>query len=194
MSDIKYVPGELVSPYSVAIPEVNLELDPKILEDHKITWAQALRTSERTLALAAAPILGYQGVYQRLVSTFGRRITASALVQLGDDQYWLPSVSYVKAFLKESNLNSRFKWLEERFDCDDFSYALKGEMSKTWYKMGAFQAGFGGGIIWGEFSWVNGAHAVNWFLDDTGVVKLVEPQSDEIYEASECSRVDLLVG
>ena len=59
-------------------------------------------------------------VQEIITTTLGSKITSDAVVRMGDVQYYLPTLNEVQQLLTESSLD-RCKWLEERFDCDDFS-------------------------------------------------------------------------
>lgn len=119
-----------------------------------------------------------------------RRILAGKLlvdpgIRFGDGSFYLPLLNEVEAILKASQSDRR-TWLAERFDCDDFAYVLKGEMSVHAYETPGLKFGLCVGIVWGYFDWVQGYHAVNWFLDDQGVLRFVEPQTDQIYDLTHC--------
>ncbi|MBX7166076.1 MAG: caspase family protein [Pirellulales bacterium] len=106
-------------------------------------------------------------------------------IRLGDSMFYLPTRNEVEQLLSASQLDRR-TWLAERFDCDDFAYALKGEASVHAYDTGDLAYGLCLGIVWGNFDWVSGYHAVNWFLDSTSKLWLIEPQNDTLYDASHC--------
>jgi hypothetical protein len=124
-------------------------------------------------------------VQEIITTTLGSKITSDAVVRMGDAQFYLPTLEEVKQLLTESSLDRR-NWLAERFDCDDFSYVLKGEFSIHAYDMGDISYGFSDGIIWGNFSWVQGYHAVNVVVTNDQVLRLIEPQKDTIYDADQC--------
>ena len=63
---------------------------------------------------------------------------------------------------------------------------LKGEFSILAYDSGDISYGFSDGIIWGNLSWVQGYHAVNLVVTNDQVLRLIEPQTDAIYEADQC--------
>jgi hypothetical protein len=140
--------------------------------------AQAAPAASGAMATAAR-------VQEIITTTLGSKITSDAVVRMGDVQYYLPTLNEVQQLLTESSLDRR-KWLEERFDCDDFSYVLKGEFSIHAYDSGDISYGFSDGIIWGNFSWVQGYHAVNLVVTNDQVLRLIEPQTDAIYDADQC--------
>jgi len=124
-------------------------------------------------------------VQEIIIATLGSKITSDAVVRMGDAQFYLPTLSEVQQLLSASALDRR-TWLAERFDCDDFSYVLKGEFSIHAYDAGDISYGFSTGIIWGNFSWVDGFHAVNLVVTNDQVLRLIEPQSDAIFDADQC--------
>lgn len=118
-----------------------------------------------------------------LRNALGSKLSSTALIRYGDGTYYLPTLTEMKQLLAASQSDRR-TWTAERFDCDDFSYVLKGESSIHSYNTADFRFGICCGIIWGNFDWVSGYHAVNWFIDATGTMYLIEPQTDAIYPVS----------
>jgi hypothetical protein len=106
-------------------------------------------------------------------------------IRYGDAVYYLPTVQEVQHILSASQLDRR-QWLQERFDCDDFAYVLKGEMSAHAYDAGELRFGLCVGMVWGNFDWVTGYHAVNWFIAADERLRFIEPQSDGMYDAQHC--------
>ncbi len=153
-----------------------------------------LRGHRFAVALAASgKVASAARVQEIITTTLGSKITSDAVVRMGDSQYYLPTLNEVQQLLTASSLDRR-KWLAERFDCDDFSYVLKGEFSIHAYDAGDISYGFSAGIIWGNFSWVQGYHAVNLVVTDDQVLRLIEPQTDAIYKADQCNgSVELIV-
>lgn len=114
-------------------------------------------------------------------------------IRFGDGSFYLPTVEQVRAILKASEADRR-TWMAERFDCDDFAYVLKGEMSVHAYAHGELRFALCVGMVWGNFDWVDGYHAVNWFVANDGELQFVEPQDDTIYDASHClGQISLLL-
>lgn len=113
-------------------------------------------------------------------------------IRYGDGMYYLPTLPEVQQILDASQLDRR-TWMAERFDCDDFAYVLKGEMSIHAYDTGSLRFGLCVGIVWGNFDWVSGYHAINWFIADDGALRFIEPQTDSMYEASRCQGSVLLL-
>lgn len=116
-----------------------------------------------------------------------------ATIRLADQYYYLPTHDEIEFILEESKLE-RMEWLADRFDCDDFSFILKGEISSHAYRATQLTCGLCSGIVWGHFAWNKGYHAANWFLDAGEKLHFIEPQWDTIHEAGLCrSGVDLLL-
>ena len=138
-------------------------------------------------ARAAGGVIAKQsGVNAIVRSQLAGKIHPSATIRYGDGTYYLPTISEIRNLLAASQSDRR-TWTAERFDCDDFSYVLKGEAAAHSYNSADFRFGLCVGIIWGNFDWVNGYHAVNWFIDSQRSLYLIEPQTDLIYRASQCS-------
>ena len=76
-------------------------------------------------------------------------------------------------FLKEDIVDKN-KYISEKYDCDDFSYQLMGNISSPKWGMLPF------GILWSETP--NGGHAINCFIDNNREVWIIEPQSDKIFK------------
>ncbi len=131
-----------------------------------------------------------QGAVQRHLTG---KLSNDSIVRYGDGSYYLPTTQEVQQILTNSQLDRR-TWMAERFDCDDFAYVLKGEMSVHAYDTGDLRFGLCVGMVWGRFDWINGYHAVNWFVDPNGVLRFIEPQTDVIYESTSCQgEISLLV-
>jgi len=90
-------------------------------------------------------------------------------IYLSDNKYWLCSEADIRKFLKLDATNKE-KYLGEIFDCDDFSYRLMGQLSTPEW------SGIAAGVIWTEL------HAACCFIDNTGKLWLIEPQTDELYD------------
>ncbi len=108
-------------------------------------------------------------------------------IHYGDTHFYLPTLAEVALILQASHLD-RKKWMQERFDCDDFAYVLKGEMSAHAYDAPDLHLGLCSGIVWGCFDWTGDEfHAVNWAVTSDEVVWLIEPQTDDIYPIERCT-------
>lgn len=142
---------------------------------------------------AGGGIASAQRVFELVQAAFAGKLVDGNIQRYGDSNFYLPTQAEVMNILTASQTDRR-TWTAERFDCDDFSYVLKGEFSVHAYDAGALSYGFALGIIWGNFSWVNGFHAVNFAVLNTGAVMLIEPQDDRVFAASQCvSGVNLIV-
>lgn len=110
--------------------------------------------------------------------------------KIGDRDYFAYAKSDLERFLSSSYVDS-IKYVAERFDCDDFSYALMGR-EKEWYSQSPYNRGSTFGIVWGdirnsETDTEIRAHAVNFFIDNNRELWLVEPQNDNIFKATKNS-------
>lgn len=80
-------------------------------------------------------------------AALGGQLGADAMVRLGDGAFYLPTLDELRFILDASALDRR-TWLAERFDCDDFSYCLKGEFSVHAYDDNPKDMGFCVGMVW----------------------------------------------
>lgn len=136
------------------------------------------------------PVNTVQGIVnQQLTGLFA----SDSGIRFGDGTYYLPTIQEVQEILSKSESDRR-TWLAERFDCDDFAYVLKGEMSVHAYDTGDIRYGLCVGMVWANFTWVKGYHAVNWFIASDGTLRFIEPQNDSIYDVSQCQgAISLLI-
>ncbi len=148
-------------------------------------------TAESPLASVPAPpaqgtLASSQDVHDVVAASLAGKFASDPGIRYGDEQFYLPSLDEIAWILGESQLDRR-TWLQNRFDCDDFAYVLKGEMSSHAYANAELTCGLCVGIAWGNFDWLEGNHAVNWFIDSTGTLGFIEPQDDRIFPASSCT-------
>ena len=111
------------------------------------------------------------------------------VIRLGDAKFYVPTLAELRAIIASSQAH-RQQYTDERFDCDDFSYVLKGEFSLHFYKAVNLVCGLAAGIIWGRFAWVQEFHSANFGLTSDHGFVLIEPQSgnqpDKLYPLTEC--------
>jgi hypothetical protein len=149
---------------------------------------------------ALTPAAGPKGVVAPASSLDGLvrqsllgKLAADPGIRFGDGSFYLPTLQEVQQILTASRLD-RETWMEERFDCDDFAYVLKAEMSVHAYKSGDMKFGLCVGMVWGNFDWVDGYHAVNWFVDNNSTLRFIEPQDDVIHDMEHCQgQISLLL-
>jgi len=90
-------------------------------------------------------------------------------IYISDNEYELCPKEDLVNFLAWDKTNN-YVYAKETFDCDDFTYRLTGNLSiPEWSRIG-----FG-------FIWTN-LHAFCLFIDNTGKLWYVEPQSDILYD------------
>lgn len=99
-----------------------------------------------------------------------------------DKTYIGVDISILTEFL-QSNDVSEFEYIPESFDCDDFSFALQGDVTK-WDSELAF------GIVW--ITKGNEGHALNWCISTEGVLYFVEPQDNGMYKFEEAEDTKIL--
>lgn len=122
----------------------------------------------------------------------GSRLADQAHVRLSEGLYLLPPLVDLMTLFAASH-RDRTQWLEERAACDDFAYALRGEIGAHAFQVGELRIELCLGLAWGCFDWAEGSHAVNWFVSEDGELRFVEPRHDDIYEREHCcGRIDYL--
>jgi hypothetical protein len=93
-----------------------------------------------------------------------------------DNFYMCPSLKAANDIIQLSRDN-RQKYVDQAFDCDDFAILLKADFSLCSYQNGSRGGGYAFGIVW--FERVK-PHAMNWMINDDGILRFVEPQGGEI--------------
>lgn len=115
---------------------------------------------------------------------------SSFFIGLSDELYYLPELEEFKKYIYKypillnplDSINGT-----EGFDCDDFSFALKGNVALFNRNVAKKTHSWAVGIIWGNFDWMREFHACNCIVSsDMGIV-LVEPQTSKIYNLSHCT-------
>jgi hypothetical protein len=116
-----------------------------------------------------------------------------------DQMYYKPTfvefrdyVKYNKISISPSNPIAR----TEGFDCDDYSFLLKGHISVFNREIARKEHSWAVGIIWGEFTWMKGLHATNWIATRDSGLWLYEPQYylDGFYPFDQCTgNVQLII-
>lgn len=139
--------------------------------------------------LLAAPDL------ERLLRTaLAGRLAPAAVLRCGDRHYYLPTRPEIALLLRASQRDRR-QHLLERYDCDDFAHAIKGEMTAHAHDTGELRHGLCVGLAWGRFDWTGPEyHAVNWVVTSDEALWLIEPQTDDIYPHPRATGdIDLIV-
>jgi hypothetical protein len=93
-------------------------------------------------------------------------------LKLSDPNYKLVDVGMLQKFLKRNKIDKR-EYKHPEHDCDDFSYILFGDVTR-WDSDLAF------GIAWG-YTPSGTYHAFNIAIDTERQVRIIEPQTDEIF-------------
>jgi len=96
-----------------------------------------------------------------------------AQILLSDGYYKTTTKKELERYLKY-DLTDTWDYIPEYFDCDDSSYSLMGHLSNPDWGCLAF------GIVWTKVP--GGAHAVNCFISNSGIVYIVEPQNDKVFK------------
>lgn len=111
-------------------------------------------------------------IREQLESKF---VPSSLKIRLPDENYTLLSPEKAKDVLVRSNVNF-VKRARTLLDCDDFAFLSKADFCMEAYKLN-LKAPYAYGIVWGKLPT---PHAMNIFVTDKLVVKLAEPQTNEI--------------
>ena len=85
-------------------------------------------------------------------------------------------------------------YADDSFDCEDFAYTCKVEISLLVRQFQNSGVNWAFGLAFGQFQWMeNGKidHACNWFVDENHEVKWLEPQNGKIYTLDYCSQGSL---
>lgn len=89
-----------------------------------------------------------------------------------DHPYWVVDKAEMVRFLKKDKTNL-FTYVEERYDCEDYTFRLLGNLSVPgWSDLAVF-------YVFGNH------HAFSCFIDDEDMVWVIEPQTDRLIPPSE---------
>lgn len=101
-----------------------------------------------------------------------------------DSRYYLPDYTELQNMLAQNPVFSSND-LGEGFDCDDYSFVLKGSFSLYGKNIG-LEASICLGIAWGLFNWRSEFHSCNWILLDNFTFWWVEPSNKNLHEVHSC--------
>lgn len=116
-------------------------------------------------------------VRKTVVSKLGNKLDKKFQIYIADGTYYLPPLKDAKEIIKNSAVD-RKTWVKDRFDCDDFAHVLKAHFAEASYKDGNRRAAHCFGVVWGMLP---NAHAINWMINEDGVLRFIEPQNDKVY-------------
>ena len=103
----------------------------------------------------------------------------SASVFMADNWKYLCRFSDVALFVA-MDINNKIDYIAEEYDCDDFSFRLKGQFSIPGWAALAL------GICW------TNNHALNCFVDEDKKLWFIEPQNDTIIDTLENIRLIIM--
>jgi hypothetical protein len=108
---------------------------------------------------------------------FGPRWLAGCprILYPSDTEYYCPPVDEALGIATNSRVDHE-KYADGGFDCDDFAYVLKGHFCEAAFVDGARRFPYCFGILWAG----QPSHALNWMINDDGLLRLVEPQRGEV--------------
>jgi hypothetical protein len=116
----------------------------------------------------SAKVLTSQELMTTVTNEFGEPCARIIL----DRTYTLIDLVWLKTFLKDYSSVDTRKYVAESFDCDSFSFVLKGEIERL-------EQGLALGLL--TVKTESGYHMLNFFVDTNKTVYLIEPQSDAIF-------------
>jgi hypothetical protein len=112
-------------------------------------------------------------------------------VGFSDSMYYLPTLNEFRKYIHYNRIaispNNPITGTEG-FDCDDYSFILKGHISIFNRDVAKKTHSWAVGIIWGNFRWVSNLHATNWVATRDKGLWLYEPQQYEngFYRFDKC--------
>lgn len=122
-------------------------------------------------------------IFDMIQATWPQNLIKSGGFQTADRAFELIDDSKVNSIYKKSPL-SKYEWVRDKFDCDDFSYVFKGAASTESYAdRDSISAGYAVGVIMGINR--SSGHAVNFFVDYSGSLKIIEPQNGTVINAAD---------
>ena len=82
---------------------------------------------------------------------------------------------------------------EQAFDCEEYAQHFKAKCAiyNLYHTDSNFPLAIG--IVWGEFTWVDGFHAANCVVLDDLTVMLIEPQMPELFAIDQCLKTELVI-
>ena len=111
--------------------------------------------------------------------------TARTYGGFADKIYYLPDHQEFSDILEQNPVFEN-PHLGEGFDCDDYSFVLKGSFS-LYAKRAELKASICLGIAWGFFDWRQDFHSCNWILLEDFSFYWVEPINKSLHRINECS-------
>jgi hypothetical protein len=110
---------------------------------------------------------------------------ANDKIKVADGTYTAYALDVLRAFLF-TDLANLFKYKKDCFDCDDFAFVVLGR-EREWFGQAEVDGGSTFGFVWGdirksETDTEPNPHAINFFVDDSKELWLVEPQNDTVFK------------
>ncbi len=114
---------------------------------------------------------------------------ADHFLGISDDKLYLPTHAEIDTIIADPRTHvTGFAGARQRFDCDDFSFVFKGNMSLYARDINGLTHSLCVGIAWGGFTWIAGRHACNWVLTQDERLRWIEPQTRLQYVRSKCRK------
>ena len=135
------------------------------------------------------PASEIQKAYEKVFGKVGwwQRLFQGQPYQFADQYYQPVNETLIKLILDNDNTNLQH-YVSEDFDCDDFTFRLMGIFSQN-----TETAAMPIFIIWLLLPDGQG-HAMISYVTNNGIVKLIEPQNDQIFSVPKDWKLMLLVG
>ena len=128
---------------------------------------------------------------QVLAKLKGKWNAKGSFMTFSDNKFYMPSYeefyNYIRA--NETVLAPKTELSKtEGFDCDDYSFLLKGHVGLYNREVAKKEHSWAVGIIWANFSWIKKFHAANLVATSDKGLMLFEPQYgiNGFYDFFEC--------
>jgi hypothetical protein len=145
------------------------------------TAPQIAQPSWQQPSAAPRPVKVYvsnEEVRRIIANVLGAKLAEDFRLFLGDNSYFLQPLADAQQIITKSGL-ARAEYMPETFDCDDFAIVLKSHFCEAAYKDFERRPPHCIGLIWGELPHV---HAINWMINDDYRLRLIEPQTGEVFD------------
>ena len=103
-----------------------------------------------------------------------------------DTKFCLPDIDDIGTLYSNIDFPT---FARDLFDCEDFAYLCKAEISRQVRNSNIYTAAWAFGLAWGRFQWVADGkedHACNWFVDSLGRFWWLEPQKGTRHPPNAC--------
>ena len=110
---------------------------------------------------------------------------ATSSIYRADTSYSPMDYAKMQSIWRSSNLE-KYRWKEEKFDCDDFAVCFKATVAQWCYHNIPDQEAYLCGVMFATSNnWRKEGHAFNFTLDANKTVILFEPQNGSMIQPNE---------